>query len=441
METFENDSASVALDSKPGCEVELKVFLKPKACAEAYKLALKNVRSKVSIPGFRKGKAPDAIIKKNYGDAIDEGFSDEVMNLALREMLGLTGIYPWSGEGVPRPTVESQSLEEGSTLIFSFEREPAVPDVKVEELKLDKETPKEINDDRVEEEINDLRKRHATFEEVDAPVGIGSFLRIDLDNIEKDPVENILKDHRIEVEEGELAKWLIDLIIGKKAGEEAEGTTKPPKDANAEEKKRFAPMKCLVKVIAVEEQVLPEDKSLVEQLRVESIEDLQKKTRAKLENEEKQRIEQALREQLWEKLQASYPFELPKSLMEEECRQAMRAQVERLKREGHPDDDIKAKETELEAAAQDEVERRLHTLFMARKVTRDAKNMPSDKEVQQRASELMVWDALSQGRYVDPKQMDPKLASAYRNKAFIMMMQEKAEEHLLGAATISVDQP
>ena len=90
--------------------MEMEVVVKPEACQEARKEAIKRIRQRISVPGFRKGKAPLAMIEKNYAKAIDENWHEGIGNFALREALGLTEIYPWSGEGVPPPEVEHLSL-------------------------------------------------------------------------------------------------------------------------------------------------------------------------------------------------------------------------------------------------------------------------------------------------------------------------------------------
>ena len=433
---FENEKVEVEVEDKGGCQVELAVVVKAKACEGIRNDALKAVRHHVSVPGFRKGKAPVKMIEKNYSKAIEEEFADRVVRTGVNESLNLTNIYPWSGEGVPKPEVEEVSVD-GSRMKVSFEREPEVPELKAEELSLKREEKQEVSEEAVQKEIDDLRRQRSTYEEVDEAVKEMGWCRIDLENLKEDPPTKILTNHRVQLDKEKVAGWLIKLAKGKKAGETAEGMTEPSKDMSKKEKEAFEPSKVRVTVVAVEKEAPPDDEALCAALKVESIDELREKVRGRLNEEEERRVDAALKKSLWEQLLSKYPFELPKSLVETELQTTIRRLVDELRQQGKGDEEIKEREKEIEERAAAEVAHRLHTLFVARKVTADAGKQPSDEEIAQRTHELMLWESLSQGRMLDPKNQDPRILNAYRQRSFLMLMQEKAEEHLLAAANIA----
>jgi trigger factor len=434
---FENEKIEVEVEDKGGCQVELDVSMKPEACQGVRAQALKAIRQHVSVPGFRKGKAPTAMLEKNYAKAIEEEFQERIQRDALNEALKLTKIYPWQNDGVGKPEVESASVE-GAQIKFRFEREPDIPELKPEELQLKKEAEQEISEEAIEKEIASLRRQRATHEEDEAGKATEmSWCRIDLENLKEDPPLKILTNHRVQLDPDKVASWLIDLTAGKSAGESTEGMTTPSKDLSEKELEEFEPSKVRVTVVAVEKEVLPSDEALCEAMKVDSIGTLKTQVADRLKENEKRRIEMELKKSLWQELLTKYPFEMPRSLVESELRSTIQRLVEEMRSLGKGDQEIEEQEKAIEERAAAEVAHRLHTLFMARKVTADSGKQPTDDEVNQRTHELLLWESLSQGRMLNPKDQDPRVINAYRQRAFLMLMQERAEEVLLDAANIA----
>ena len=59
---FENNNFKISVQEEPGCLVKLNVFVSPEQTNKNYKLAVKKINKEVSVPGFRKGKAPDSTV-------------------------------------------------------------------------------------------------------------------------------------------------------------------------------------------------------------------------------------------------------------------------------------------------------------------------------------------------------------------------------------------
>ncbi|MBS0622199.1 MAG: trigger factor [Verrucomicrobia bacterium] len=426
MEKFENKRVAVEVTAKPDCLVELHVHVTPAACQEAQKEAIKAISQRVSLPGFRKGKAPEAMIKKNYSASIDEEWRNIVINIALREGINLTSIYPWNRDKISPPTVKNFSLEDGCEFRFAFEREPQIPEVKREEISLTKEEAKPITEKEIDASIEQLKKNHAIFEECDEAIAEGSFCRIDLESLSENPPVQLVADHRIEIEKGSIANWLTQLLLGKKAGESAEGQT-----ASSTENPSFQPMPVRVTVKAVEKRTLPEDDTLLNAVKIESMDQLRTQTKERLENEEAQRVDQALKDQLWALISEKYPFAIPSSLLQAETEVAVRQMIQERQEEGQTQEQIVSQEKEIEHAAKDVAFKRLHAFFIARAVAMKARKLPQEKEVQQRASDLRLWDALVKGQLPSKEVPSPQELAFYRNRAFVMLVQEKAEDYLL----------
>lgn len=134
-------------------------------------------RSKISIPGFRKGKAPRAIIEKMYGQTV---FYEEAAESVINES------YPdavkESGEDiVSRPAIDVEQLEKGKPFIYTAEV-ALKPPVEVGKYKGIKVEPVDttVTDEEVEEEIgNELKKNARQVEISDRPAKTGDIVYID----------------------------------------------------------------------------------------------------------------------------------------------------------------------------------------------------------------------------------------------------------------------
>lgn len=136
---------------------ELEIFIdKAKfdnACLEAYR---KNV-GKVNVPGFRKGKAPKAIIEKMYGKGF---FYDEALNALIPEFYG-EALEESKFEAVGAPKFDVVSIDdEGVVLKAAFAIKPEVEVGEYKGIKADR-IVKAVTEDDVNAEINRVRERNA----------------------------------------------------------------------------------------------------------------------------------------------------------------------------------------------------------------------------------------------------------------------------------------
>ena len=144
--------------------VELEFKVSAEQFADAVTKAFKKANKEITVPGFRKGKAPRNVVEKMFGaevffnDAIDELLPD-----AYADAVEAAGIEP-----VARPTVDvvSCSKEEGFTAKATV---VVKPEVKVNEYKGLKATRKSavVTDEAVEAELNVLRERNGRLVEVE----------------------------------------------------------------------------------------------------------------------------------------------------------------------------------------------------------------------------------------------------------------------------------
>lgn len=139
--------------------------------------AYKKIGSQIQIPGFRRGKVPAQIVDQRVGRGavLDEAINDALPGIytsAIREQ----ELQPLS-----QPEIDITKLDDGQALEFTAELdirpEIDVPDYTDLEVTVEDAV---VSDDDVEEQLEALRERFATLNDVDRPAAQGDVLTIDL---------------------------------------------------------------------------------------------------------------------------------------------------------------------------------------------------------------------------------------------------------------------
>ena len=159
-------------------EATLKITAPAADVNAGFKKAVQKIANQVNIPGFRKGKAPRAIIEMHYGkEAVKQEAFEEVANKAYSEALEQEKLIP-----VSDPKVEESTFEEGKdmelTIKVTLKPEPELGEYKG--LHVDKKEA-EVTDEQVEAQIKDLMSRDAKMvvAEEGAVIEKGDFAIID----------------------------------------------------------------------------------------------------------------------------------------------------------------------------------------------------------------------------------------------------------------------
>ena len=139
--------------------------------------AYKDIAGQVNIPGFRKGKVPPQVIDQRFGrgavlqDAINSALPD-IYGQAVQE----NGLVP-----LGEPEIDITKLEDRELVEFTAELDvrPDFDLPELSEIAVEVE-PTQVNDERLEEQIQTLRERFATTTEVERAAAEGDQLVVDL---------------------------------------------------------------------------------------------------------------------------------------------------------------------------------------------------------------------------------------------------------------------
>ena len=313
---------------------ELEIFIdKAKfdnACLEAYR---KNV-GKVNVPGFRKGKAPKAIIEKMYGKGF---FYDEALNALIPEFYG-EALEESKFEAVGAPKFDVVSIDdEGVVLKAAFAIKPEVEVGEYKGIKADR-IVKTVTEDDVNAEINRVRERNAREIDVtDRAAANGDTAVIDYEGFADGVAFEGGKGekHPLTLGSNQFIPGFEDQIVGHGIGDEFDVNVTFPEDYHAAELAgKPAVFKCTVKEI--KEKQLPDlDDEFASEVSdfdtmAEYREDVQKKLTSKKEEEAKIAKEEAVLDAVI----ADAKMEIPDAMIETQQRQMLENFAQRIQAQG-----------------------------------------------------------------------------------------------------------
>ena len=321
-----------------------------------------------NIPGFRKGKAPEQVIRKKYTKEMLEELTRKVSTAAYEEVLKNKDIKVYSVL-----KVDAGELKVG---------EPANVEVTVD-IESDFELPKyedfeltvhkaEVKDEDVEKELQSIRDQRASFDEVDRPAESGDYVKCSYEGtLDGSPVADILPDKPMygkqtnTWEEAGQAKGLgVDAIAQAVIGMKKDDK----KDVDADFDKDFevAPLQgkkvvYSLEVHEVREKKAPDakDENFLKSLKVENLEELKKKIRDDLVSRKERENIDGKRSQVTQKILEMPDFPLPQQAVEDESKNIFQSNVQRAIQSGAKQEEMEQKRDDLWKEAQKQAQARV----------------------------------------------------------------------------------
>ena len=181
--------SSSTIEKLPASRRKLRVQGSSADVKKAFKAAIQQVNKSVTIPGFRKGKAPDKLIETQFSQAVDKAWRDETANILILSALKENNIVPLFNR-MGKPRLEKISIEDGAVVDVEFEVEPESPTLDLSDFSFEPiETPEP---ESAEEALETLRTYHGKGEEVtDRPSQNHDLVNVDIDLIHGDKTMEI----------------------------------------------------------------------------------------------------------------------------------------------------------------------------------------------------------------------------------------------------------
>ena len=303
---------------------------------DAIKKAYDKNKGKMSVPGFRKGKVPQAMIEKMYGPEV---FYEDAANFLIPDAYAEEVEAAEDLEVVSQPKIDVVQMEKGKNFIFTAEvaLKPPVDLGKYKGVKIEK-IDAEVTDEDIDKEIKREQEANArTITVEDRPVKDGDTAVIDFEGFIGDKAFEGGKgeNYPLVIGSGSFIPGFEEQLIGKNSGDDVDVKVTFPEDYNA---KDLAGKEALfkVKINEIKEKELPElDDEFASEVSefdtmAEYREDVKKNLAEKKEKEAKDKKEDAVIEAIIK----DSKMDIPEAMVETQARTMVNDYARRLQSQG-----------------------------------------------------------------------------------------------------------
>ena len=315
-------------------EVKLEITVE----AEKFENAIKKVYFKnakyFNIPGFRKGKAPQAIVEKYYGkeifyeDAFNEIASEEYEKSVEESKLEVVG----------RPQVDIVTMEKGQDLVFTavVAVKPEVELGKYKGIEIEK-IEYNVKESDIENNLKQMQEKNSRVISVETPVENGNIAVLDFEGFvdgkafEGGKAEN----YSLEIGSGSFIPGFEDQVIGMKIDEEKDINVKFPDEYFSKDLAgKDATFK--VKVHEIKKKELPEldDEFAKDVSEFDTLKELKDSIKERLEKENEQKTKYEKEDAVIKAVTENMKVDIPTGMIEVEVDNMVKDMEQRMSYQG-----------------------------------------------------------------------------------------------------------
>ena len=283
---------------------------------------LREAQPEVEIKGFRKGKVPMAMLKKQFGPRVLGEAMQEAVDGAMQQHFDETGVRP---AGQPRVEMQGgETWKEGDDVVvsMSYEALPEIAEPDFGAITLERLVVK-ADDAAVDEALGNLAKQAASFEDKDGAAADGDQVVFDfIGRIDGEAFEGgSATSYPLVLGSGQFIPGFEAQLVGVKAGESRDVTVTFPADYGAANLAgKEAVFECTVQGVKAPAATAIDDE-LATKFGAESLDALKGQIRQGLEGEYAQASRAIVKRALLDNLDGAVDFELPESLVDAEAGQ------------------------------------------------------------------------------------------------------------------------
>lgn len=302
---------------------------------KAVQAAYQKNKNKITIPGFRKGKAPRVMIEKMYGAGI---FYEDAANALIQSE------YPKAAdecglEIVSQPEIDVVQIEKGKPFIFTAEvaTKPEVTLGKYIGVTVTK-VDGTVTDEDVTAAIDKEREKNArTINVEDRAIENGDTAVIDFEGF----VDGVAFDggkgenHSLEIGSGSFIPGFEDQLIGKNAGDDVDVNVTFPDEYHAEDLAgKEATFK--VKIHEIKAKEIPEldDEFVQDVSEFDTVAEYKDSVKAKLEEQKQNEIKRAYQDEAIDKIVDKSTMELPDAMIDTQCENMINQFAQQMAQQG-----------------------------------------------------------------------------------------------------------
>lgn len=321
---------SVQVETLEKSMAKLTIEVSAEEFETALDKAYKKNKSKISLPGFRKGKAPRAMIEKMYGAGV---FYEDAANDLI------PGAYESAAkeselEIVAQPSIDVTQIEKGKSFIFTatVAVKPEVTLGDYKGIEVEKKTA-EVTDEELQAEIDKVRESNSRMITIeDRAVEDGDITTIDFEGfVDGEPFEGGKgEDYPLTIGSHSFIDNFEEQLIGKKIGEETEVNVTFPEQYQAKELQgKPAVFKVTVKEIKVKELPEVDDDFAQDVSEFDTVDEYKEDLKKKLLENKEAALKREKEEDVVGKIIENATMEIPDPMVDTQVRQMVQEFAQR----------------------------------------------------------------------------------------------------------------
>lgn len=291
-----------------GVERLLAVSVPVEAVRSAEDQAARKYATRVRLPGFRPGKAPPAMVRKKFGDAIRQEALEALVQEAYKEVVEREK-FKLAGQ----PHVHDVQFSDGKPLTFELHLEvrPELTLARTSGFRVSRAMPS-VSDEQVTEQIDNLREQRATWSPVEERPAPADMVTVELATADGNGEMPEGKEFRLVLGSGQAIPGIEEIVMEATAGQTVERPVRWPDDF-PDETQRGQTKMVKVTVKDVKRKSLPPlDDALARDVGdFDSLDAMLKAVREDLERHAERTADADVRQKLVDEIVGSNPFDVP----------------------------------------------------------------------------------------------------------------------------------
>ena len=304
----------------------------------AVEKAYRKLRNRISVPGFRRGKAPRHMIEKLYGaDVFYSDAIEEAVPEAYKQAVKEQKLEPINTPAYELLGTEPQITPDGFTFKATVAVYPEVKSVRYKGVSAPKQDA-EVRDEDIQLRLNEMAERNARLVSADRPAELGDTVVIDFEGfMDGKPFDGGSGENQeLELGAGQFVPGFEDQIVGMSAGEEKDIDITFPE--NYQKDLAGKPAQFHINVSEVKFKELPEldDEFAKDVSEFDTLEELKEDTRKQLVSERELQAKTIYENALMEKAAETLESDIPDVLIENQCHRFLEEFKAQISAQGIP---------------------------------------------------------------------------------------------------------
>ena len=310
----------VTIENKKGLSKDVKVFIDKKTMDTYMEEKYEEIKSTVNIKGFRPGKVPKEVLKKQFGKAVFGEVLDKVLKETSTKALEENKIKP---AGQPKLDLKIYGEDKELEYVMSVTELPKIDTKSLQNIKFDQFSVK-IDASETEKRIKEIAKNQPSFKEVapDIKASEGDLVALDYNaTVDDKPFKGSEgKNTQLTLGKDLFLKGFDKQLIGvKKDDTKVVEATLPENFPEKELSNKKSKFTCKIISVKKPEEVKIDD-NFAKNLGAKDLNDLKMLISKQINDEYKNSLDQLSKKQILKEIEKVKVEEIPKNLIEEEVK-------------------------------------------------------------------------------------------------------------------------